>query len=154
MFKGPEGPIKAVIVLQKNFRMFKARESYKHLLFLMKKATKIQRRFRLYLFQKQTKDRVEELTNESLFVWKEMMDEFKEKWQLIEFDFDEEFYKTIHLASDFSNCLFSAIVEMTNIHLNDESKIRERFKIVQIFKIDNKQKMFLFMLLIIEFKIQ
>ena len=49
----------------------------------MKKATKIQRRFRLYLFQKQTKDRVEELTNESLFVWKEMMDEFKEKWQLI-----------------------------------------------------------------------
>jgi hypothetical protein len=52
MFKGPEGPIKAVIVLQKNFRMFKARESYKHLLFLMKKATKIQRRFRLYLFQK------------------------------------------------------------------------------------------------------
>ena len=83
MFNGPEGPIKAVIVLQKNSRMFKARESYNHLLFLMKKATKIQRRFRLYLFQKQTKDRVEELTNESLFVWKEMMDEFKEKWQLI-----------------------------------------------------------------------
>jgi hypothetical protein len=72
----------------------------------------------------------------------------------IEFDLDEEFYKTIHLASDFSNCLFSAIVEITNIPLYDESKIREIFKIVQIFKIDNKQKMFLFMLLIIEFKIQ
>ena len=52
MFKGPEGPILAATVIQKNFRMFKARESYRHLLFLMKKATKIQRRFRLYLFQK------------------------------------------------------------------------------------------------------
>lgn len=83
MFIGPEGPIKAATVIQKNFRMFKARESYRHLLFLMKKATKIQRRFRLYLFQKQTKDRVEELTNESLFVWKEMMDEFKAKWPAI-----------------------------------------------------------------------
>ena len=63
--------------------MYKAREAYKHLKFLMKQATIIQRRFRLYLFQKQTKDRVEELTNESLFVWKEMMDEFKIKWQSI-----------------------------------------------------------------------
>ena len=41
MFKGPEGPIEAAKVIQKNFRMFKARESYRHLLFLMKKATKI-----------------------------------------------------------------------------------------------------------------
>ena len=50
MFKGPEGPILAATVLQKNFRMYKAREAYKHLRFLMKKATTIQRRFRLYLF--------------------------------------------------------------------------------------------------------
>jgi|TARA_B110001450_G_scaffold255214_1_gene282195 IQ domain-containing protein H len=52
MFKGPEGPILAATVIQKNFRMYKAREAYKHLRFLMKKATIIQRRFRLYLFQK------------------------------------------------------------------------------------------------------
>ena len=52
MFKGPEGPILAATVLQNNFRMYKAREAYKHLRFLMKKATTIQRRFRLYLFQK------------------------------------------------------------------------------------------------------
>jgi hypothetical protein len=45
----------------------------------MGKATIIQRRFRLFLFQKQTKARVEELTNESLFVWREMMEEFKSK---------------------------------------------------------------------------
>jgi len=83
MFKGPDGPALAAIVIQKNFRMYKAREAYKHLRFLMKKAMIIQRRFRLYLFQKQTKDRVEELTNESLFVWKEMMDEFQQKWPAI-----------------------------------------------------------------------
>ena len=35
----------------------------------------------MYQFQKQTKAKVEELTNESLFVWKEMMEEFKNKWQ-------------------------------------------------------------------------
>jgi len=63
--------------------MYKAREAYKHLRFLMKKAQVIQRRFRLYLFQKQTKDRVEELTNESLYVWREMMDEFQQKWSYI-----------------------------------------------------------------------
>jgi len=51
-FKGPDGPIDAAIVLQSYFRMYKAREAYKHLRFLMKKATTIQRRFRLYLFQK------------------------------------------------------------------------------------------------------
>lgn len=46
----------------------------------MGKATIIQRRFRLYQFQKHTKAKVEELTNENLFVWKEMMEEFKNKW--------------------------------------------------------------------------
>lgn len=50
MFKGPEGPVLAAITIQKNFRMYKAREAFKHLKFLMKKATTIQRRFRLYLF--------------------------------------------------------------------------------------------------------
>lgn len=83
MFKGLEGPVRAATCIQKNFRMFKAREAFKHLKFLMKKATLIQQRFRLYLFQKQTKQRVEELTNESLFVWREMMDEFKHKWPMI-----------------------------------------------------------------------
>jgi hypothetical protein len=83
MFKGPEGPIMAAVCIQKNFRMYKSREAYKHLRFLMLKAIVIQRRFRLFLFQKQTKDRVEELTNESLYVWREMMDEFQQKWPFI-----------------------------------------------------------------------
>lgn len=60
--------------------MYKANTAYNQLKFLMSKATIIQRRFRLYQFQKQTKSKVEELTNESLFVWKEMMEEFKNKW--------------------------------------------------------------------------
>jgi hypothetical protein len=50
MFKGPEGPIIAATLIQKNLRMYKAREAYKNLKYLMKQATIIQRRFRLYLF--------------------------------------------------------------------------------------------------------
>jgi len=57
--------------------MHKAKVAFTYLKYLMSKATTIQRHFRLYLFQKQTKERIEELTNESLFVWREMMDEFK-----------------------------------------------------------------------------
>ena len=63
--------------------MYKAHTAYTQLKFLMGKATIIQRRFRLYQFQKQTKAKVEELHNESLFVWKEMMEEFKRKWPII-----------------------------------------------------------------------
>ena len=83
MFKGPEGPVKASVVVQKNWRMFKARESYRHLLFLMRKAMIIQKRVKIYLYQKLTKDRVEEINNENLFVWREMMDDFKAKWPTI-----------------------------------------------------------------------
>jgi hypothetical protein len=61
MFKGPRGPELAAITIQKNWRMYKAHSAYKSLQFLMKVATIIQRRFRLYLFQKQTKARVEEI---------------------------------------------------------------------------------------------
>jgi hypothetical protein len=50
IFKGPEGPIFAATLIQKNLRMYKARQAYKHLKYLMKQATIIQRRFRLYLF--------------------------------------------------------------------------------------------------------
>lgn len=82
-FKGQEGPIMAATVIQKNWRTHKARVAYTYLKFLMQKATTIQRSFRLFQFQKQTKERVDELTNESLFVWKEMMEEFRQKWPAI-----------------------------------------------------------------------
>lgn len=40
-FKGQEGPIKAAIVMQKNWRTHKARVAYTYLKFLMQKATTI-----------------------------------------------------------------------------------------------------------------
>ncbi len=52
MFKGPRGPELAAITIQKNWRMYKAHTAYSQLRFLMQKATIIQRRFRLFLFQK------------------------------------------------------------------------------------------------------
>ena len=52
MFKGPRGPELAAITIQKNWRMYKAHTAYSQLKFLMEKAAIIQRRFRLFLFQK------------------------------------------------------------------------------------------------------
>lgn len=50
MFKGQEGPILAATVIQKNWRMHKARVAYEYLKFLNSKATIIQRSIRLYQF--------------------------------------------------------------------------------------------------------
>lgn len=63
--------------------MHKARVAYTYLRFLIEKATKIQRVFRLFLLQKQTKTRVEQQNQQDMFVWKQMMEEFKEKWHII-----------------------------------------------------------------------
>lgn len=60
--------------------MYKAHTAYSQLKFLMQKATVIQRRFRLFLFQKQTKARVEELNTGALLLWREMQEEFKARW--------------------------------------------------------------------------
>ena len=49
----------------------------------MAKATVIQRKFRLYQLMKSTKAKIKELNNESMKVWREMMDEFKGKWSEI-----------------------------------------------------------------------
>lgn len=80
MFTGPNGPTAAVICIQKHWRGFKARSAYTQLRFLMQKAAVIQKAFRLYQMVKATKSKIEELNNESLFVWREMMEEFKKRW--------------------------------------------------------------------------
>jgi IQ domain-containing protein H len=83
MFKGPNGQELAVLSIQKNWRRYKAQSAYEQLKFLMKKAVIIQRRFRLYQMAKATKVKIEELNSESLNVWREMMEEFKKRWNLI-----------------------------------------------------------------------
>ena len=80
MFRGPRGPELAAITIQKNWRMYKAHTAYSQLKFLMQKATLIQRRFRLFLFQKHTKERVEEINASNLALWREMQEEFKARW--------------------------------------------------------------------------
>jgi hypothetical protein len=80
MFVGPGGPTMAVICVQKYWRGFKARTAYTQLRFLMQNAAVIQKAFRLFQMVKATKTKIEELNNESLFVWREMMEEFKKRW--------------------------------------------------------------------------
>jgi len=57
--------------------MHKARVAYTYLRFLISKATKIQKAFRLYILQKETKERVEVQNTNNMFVWRKMMEEFK-----------------------------------------------------------------------------
>ena len=83
MFKGHEGTGKAALCIQKNWRMHKARVAYTYLMFLWQKAVKIQRAFRLFLFQRQIRDKVEQTNEEQLFVWREMQEEFKLRWPQI-----------------------------------------------------------------------
>ena len=73
MFKGHLGPELSAICIQKNWKRFKAHTAYTQLKFLMKKATVIQRRFKLYLFQRETKRKIETNNADNLFVWREMM---------------------------------------------------------------------------------
>lgn len=83
MFKGPNGTELATISIQKNWRRFKAQTAYTQLRFLMNKAVIIQRKFRLYQMAKATKVKIEELNAESLNVWRDMMEEFKKRWNVI-----------------------------------------------------------------------
>lgn len=80
MFKGPQGPELAAVTIQKNWRMFKAFTAYTQLKFLMSKARLIQRKFRAYREMRITKVRIEQKYEERLFVWRNMMEEFKAKW--------------------------------------------------------------------------
>ena len=50
MFKGIQGPVLAATTIQKCWRMHKAKVAYTYLRFLISKATKIQKAFRLYVF--------------------------------------------------------------------------------------------------------
>ena len=47
-FNGPNGPVLAVVRIQTAWRRHKAHTAYSQLKFLMKKATVIQRKYRLY----------------------------------------------------------------------------------------------------------
>lgn len=77
----------------------------------------------MYLFQKQTKARVEELNNESLFVWREMMAEFKQKWPAI---------KTRRRVEVHVNSL--SIEEMKRISM-EKFLLRENSQLSRIFAI-------------------
>ena len=57
-FKGPNGPVLAVIRIQTCWRRHKAFSAFAQLKFLMLKATVIQRKFRLYQLKKSTKVKV------------------------------------------------------------------------------------------------
>jgi len=79
-FKGQNGPVLAAIKIQTAWRRYKAYSAFSHLKFLMEKATIIQRKYRLYMLKRQTKDKVNQFNDQSRQVWREMQEEFKRCW--------------------------------------------------------------------------
>lgn len=72
MFKGPNGPVLATIKIQTAWRRYKAFSAFKSLKHLMKMATVLQRRYRLYQLKKSTRLKIKKLKDESFKVWQEM----------------------------------------------------------------------------------
>ena len=80
MFKGANGPVLAAIKIQTCWRRHKAFSAFDQLKFLMRMATIIQRKYRLYRLKMSTKAKVTKLKEASLEVWRQMQEEFKRCW--------------------------------------------------------------------------
>jgi len=79
-FKGPNGPVLAVLKIQTAWRRHKAFSAFAQLKFLMIQATIIQRKFRLFQLKKSTKIKVRQLNDQSRAVWRDMQNEFRKCW--------------------------------------------------------------------------
>lgn len=58
MFKGPNGPVLATLKIQTAWRRHKAYTSFEQLKHLMKMATLVQRKYRLYQLKKSTRTKL------------------------------------------------------------------------------------------------
>ena len=69
MFKGPAGHQLAATMIQKIWKGYRAFSNFKQLKFLMKKATIIQRRYRLYQLKSKTNKKLKQLRKDQMDVW-------------------------------------------------------------------------------------
>jgi hypothetical protein len=69
MFQGPGGHNLAAILIQKIWKGYKSYSNFKQLKQLMKKASIIQRRFRLYMLKSKTNKKLKELRTDQMKVW-------------------------------------------------------------------------------------
>ena len=92
----------------------------------MKKATVIQRKYRLYQLKKSTKDKTTQLKGESLNVWREMQTEFKRCWPQIK----QQRRFEIHINS-------YSISEMRRLSI-EKFKQKENAQIARIFSVKDE----------------
>jgi len=72
MFQGPGGHTLAATMIQKIWKGYKSYSNFKQLKYLMKKASIIQRRYRLYLLKSKTNKKLRELKTDQMKVWNQM----------------------------------------------------------------------------------
>ena len=80
LFKGPNGKELAAIVIQKNVRMYQVYTEYNRTKFFKNKVKIIWRCYLMYRLKMKTRLAIEHKFRDHLYVWREMMQEFKKKW--------------------------------------------------------------------------
>mgnify|MGYP000253520320 CR=1 FL=1 len=72
VYRGPAGPKLAATMIQKNYKMFKDYQNYKQLQYLIKMATVIQRKYRLWQIKNTTRKKLKKLEEDSYKAWTKM----------------------------------------------------------------------------------
>jgi IQ domain-containing protein H len=124
-YQGEGGQNKAAIKIQSTWRMFKARTAYKQLMFLMGKATVIQRAFRRFLEVKGTRKRAAFQFKEKMAEWKNIQNKFKMEWNTVKVKKRLE----IHINS-------LSIDELRRLTM-DKFLVRQNIQMARIFAIQD-----------------
>ena len=124
-YQGEFGREKAAIKIQSTWRMFKARTAYKQLMFLMAKATVIQRAFRRFLEVKGTRKAAANSFKQKMSEWKEIQNKFKSDWTTIKAKKRLE----IHISS-------LSIDELRRLTM-DKFLVRQNLQMARIFSMQD-----------------
>lgn len=124
-YQGEHGRAKAAVKIQSTWRMFKARTAYKQLMFLMGKATTIQRAFRRFLLIKNTRKQAASQFKDKMAEWKIIQNKFRQDWPTLKLKKHTE----LHISS-------LSIDELRRLTM-DKFLVRQNIQLSRIFTIQD-----------------
>jgi IQ domain-containing protein H len=124
-YQGQFGKAKAAVKIQSVWRMYKAKTSYKQLMFLMGKARIIQAAFRRFLEVKNTRKQAANRFKQKMLEWKSIQNKFKLDWPSIKTKKRLE----IHISS-------LSIDELRRLTM-DKFLVRQNIQLSRIFTIQD-----------------